>query len=148
MLKLFSGKSQAELLAGTVASMCKERGRGGVIERLDRLRKATDAERKEILHSEAIANVWRRQQAIRLCNDEIVWHVYELCKALYELAEIDRVDLNGATYMEKVRLISKIIPGADSGGIAEGVREYHESRRRWPMEFLKDGSIDAGREVL
>ncbi|ASS66517.1 hypothetical protein [Paenibacillus sp. RUD330] len=118
------------------------------IARLDRLRNAVDSERNRLLRDEAISLVWNRQYAIRSCRGEINWLVYELCKALYELAELDHVDLNGATYMQKVRLISQVIPGADPGGIAEGVREYHESRRRWPMEYLKDGVGHAGREVL
>ncbi|SDJ76903.1 hypothetical protein [Paenibacillus naphthalenovorans] len=67
-----------------------------------------------------------------MCHDqpENVWQVYELCKAVYELAEIDRVDFNGAYLDQKCRFIRDLIPFANLDIVNEGVLEYHESRQR------------------
>ncbi|WP_143014343.1 MULTISPECIES: hypothetical protein [unclassified Paenibacillus] len=68
------------------------------------------------------------------------WHVYELCKAVYELAEIDRVDFNGASLAEKRSFISSLIPKVEDAALREGVHEYHIScqhdgrRMNWIVE--------------
>lgn len=70
------------------------------------------------------------------------WLVYDLCKKVYELAEIDRVNFNGASLPDKVTLIQSIIPFADAEALSEGVTEYHLSRQRlgWSMCYLDKGS--------
>lgn len=66
--------------------------------------------------------------------------IYELCKRVYELAELERVNFNGAEFMEKYKFIMQLVPFADRIAIAEGVSEYHESRinLNWMMQFLSD----------
>lgn len=68
------------------------------------------------------------------------WGVYELCKSVYELAEIDHVDFNGADYLDKMKLIRSIIPFASPEALIDGVMEYHESRMRqnWGMSYLME----------
>lgn len=67
------------------------------------------------------------------------WGVYELCKAVYELAEIDHVDFNGASISEKMSFIRRLVPMVSSDALRYGVEEYHDSRARqgWTMSFLK-----------
>jgi len=68
------------------------------------------------------------------------WGVYELCKEVYLLAEIDRVDFNGASYETKCSFIKMLVPFASPEAISDGVAEYHESRLRegWEMQWMID----------
>ncbi|MNB67210.1 hypothetical protein D3C81_837490 [compost metagenome] len=71
------------------------------------------------------------------------WGIYELCKCIYELAEIDRVDFNGAGVPQKLELIQMIVPFADPQALCGGVLEYHDSRRTqgWGMAYLQEPEI-------
>lgn len=62
--------------------------------------------------------------------------IYELCKSINQLAVLEMVDFNGATYAEKVALIRLIAPFADNEAIAEGVREYQESCAGKTVQYL------------
>jgi hypothetical protein len=68
------------------------------------------------------------------------WSVYELCKSVYKLAELEYVDFNGASLIAKLQLIKKLAPFAETKALSLGVVEYHESRSRqnWQMNHLMD----------
>lgn len=55
------------------------------------------------------------------------WFIYELCKVLNEVAEIDHVDFKAAGYAEKLNLIWYIVPFASHEALSEGVTEYHDT---------------------
>jgi hypothetical protein len=80
----------------------------------------------------------RKKVAANLDNP---WLIYELCKKIYELAEIDRVDFNGATMSEKIKLIRFIVPFARLETLWEGVGEYHDSNDG-KMSFLNEKTHD------
>ncbi|MEK5414478.1 hypothetical protein [Paenibacillus sp. FSL L8-0708] len=66
------------------------------------------------------------------------WGVYALCKAVYELAELDRVDFNRAEFPKLFEFIRALVPQADNPTVLAGVLEYYESRKRWPMAYLQE----------
>lgn len=109
-----------------------------VDEALNFWKKSDDEKRVEYIRL-----VQQRRQLVRERPDNL-WQVYELCKNIYELAELDRVDFNGATLTEKMKLIKTVAPFAKSRSLREGVIEYHESRNRdkWKMNFLTDECQD------
>jgi hypothetical protein len=74
-------------------------------------------------------------------NPNNPWLIYELCKKIYELAGIDRVDFNGATMSEKMKLIRFIVPFARLETLWEGVGEYHDSING-EMLFLSEVTPD------
>lgn len=78
----------------------------------------------------------QRRRELVLDRPDNLWQVYELCKDIYELAELDRVDFNGATLTEKMKFIKAVVPFAKSRSLREGVIEYHMSRKSWRMNFL------------
>lgn len=86
-----------------------------------------------------LGTIQERRYLIRLQPDN-QWGVYELCKAVYELAELDRVNWNAAELPEKLELILDLAPFAEKKAVCEGVMEYHDSRRqqRWEMEYLQE----------
>jgi hypothetical protein len=89
------------------------------------------------LRGDILRNMLRRMTVVK-ADPMNQWQVYELCKCIYSLAELDRVDFNGAGFMEKVRLVHQLAPFADPAAIAQGVLEYHDSRRDWTMDFLRE----------
>jgi hypothetical protein len=94
---------------------------------------------EEEQRSEWLERIHRsRQMIMDRPNNE--WLVYELCKDIYELAEIDRVDFNGASLKDKKELIRIIVRYATIRALNEGVAEYHESRIRnnWKMNYLSE----------
>jgi hypothetical protein len=120
MMNQFNKISQAALLAGNMSVVVQGRLQSKKL-------------RVEILN-----NIKTSQNLIKE-DPENLWRVYSLCKQVYELAELDRVDFNGASYIEKLNLIRQIAPFADPEALSEGVAEYHESRVRenWKMRFLE-----------
>lgn len=90
--------------------------------------------------SEWLERIHKSRQMIKDRPDNL-WLVYELCKDIYELAEIDRVDFNAATLADKSALITLIVPFAELEALQEGVTEYHLSRERenWTMHYLTRG---------
>lgn len=88
--------------------------------------------------SEWLERIHKSRQMIMDRPDNL-WLVYELCKDIYELAEIDRVDFNGSSLMEKMVLIRQIVKFADLEALQEGVTEYHLARnqKNWPMRYLE-----------
>lgn len=66
--------------------------------------------------------------------------VWRLCEAVYELAELDRVNWNAAFLSEKLELILDLIPFAKTKAVCEGVMNYHDSHRRqeWEMDYLQE----------
>ncbi|MEC0171149.1 hypothetical protein [Paenibacillus graminis] len=98
------------------------------------MRMGTDQRR---LH--CLAVIQERRFLIRQQPDN-EWGVYELCKAVYELAELDRVNFNAAGLPEKMALILELIPFAENKAICAGVLEYHDSRlvQGWEMAYLQE----------
>jgi hypothetical protein len=86
-----------------------------------------------------LAGIQERRFLIRQQPDN-QWGVYELCKAVYELAELDRVNFNAAGLPEKLELILELIPFAENKAVCEGVMEYHDSRLQqgWEMAYLQE----------
>lgn len=70
------------------------------------------------------------------------WSVYELCKAVNELAEIDQVDFNGSSIGEKIVFIRQLVPCVTSSALRYGVEEYHDSRAfpGWATDYTEDDS--------
>jgi hypothetical protein len=99
----------------------------------------TDAEHR----NQKLKRIQKSRQMI-LEEPENLWLVYELCKDIYELAEVDHVDFNGAQSSAKISLIYKVVPFADPDALNEGVMEYHISRERenWTMHYLTEGVIE------
>jgi hypothetical protein len=137
MINQFHKTSQLELMGHNLPN---PRTRGGVQCMTDLMDdfivslNMTEEQRR----TECIREIQEKRQSTRE-DPKNLWRVYELCKQVYELAELDRVDFNGASYIEKLNLISQIVPFADPEALAEGVVEYHESRIRenWKMRFLE-----------
>lgn len=85
-----------------------------------------------------------QERRFRICqNPHHEWGVYELCKAVYELAEIDHVDFNGASVEEKIVFIRQLVPYVSSNALSYGVEEYHDSRARqgWTMNYLNEADV-------
>lgn len=74
--------------------------------------------------------------------------IYELCKRVYEVAEIERVDFNGAPLADKIQLIQQLVPFAHAAALSSGVFEYHQSRKSWPMNYMVDSEDELRRESL
>ncbi|MEK5415862.1 hypothetical protein [Paenibacillus sp. FSL L8-0708] len=85
----------------------------------------------------ALARVQERRYLIRKYSSN-EWGVYELCKAVYEVAELDRVDFNRAEFPKLFEFIRALVPQADNSTVLAGVLEYYESRKRWPMAYLQE----------
>lgn len=92
--------------------------------------------------TDKLKRIYKSRQLILECPDNL-WLVYELCKDIYELAEIDRVDFNGSSLSEKTVLVTMIVPFAKLEALQEGVIEYHLSRERenWTMHYLKSEGV-------
>lgn len=105
---------------------------------------------KDEVREELLSRIQTRRHLINE-SPRNEWGIYELCKDIYELAELDRVDLNGSTFIEKLNFIRSIIPFAEIEPLVEGVTEYNDSRigEDWKMNFLKEGTkYDDGAAVL
>lgn len=98
------------------------------------IRMNTDQRRLHFLNE---IQEWRYQVRQRPYHQ---WSVYALCKAVYELAELDRVNWNAAFLSEKLELILDLIPFAEKKAVCEGVMEYHDSRLQqgWEMAYLQE----------
>lgn len=109
-----------------------------IAEILDRLMRP--AEKKIETSRKAALYLINQRRKLVTASPGNQWHVYELCKQIYELAEIDRVNFNGATYEEKLCLIKLLVPSCEPKVLELGVREYHNSRiqNRWGMHYLQD----------
>ncbi|MDN4069244.1 hypothetical protein QYF50_15435 [Paenibacillus vini] len=57
-------------------------------------------------------------------------NIYELCKAVSKLSEIDGVDFVGSSIGEKIRFIRQLAPNTSSQALVYGVEEYHDSQVR------------------
>lgn len=140
MLKLFHPVSQGVMLqsapvkdpghlAGTMRHISQ------VTADLDRYIRMSPEQKR--LHRLKVIQSWRfliRQQPDNHRG------VYRLCEAVYELAELDRVNWNAAELPEKLELILDLVPFVEKKAVCEGVMEYHDSRRQqmWEMEYLQE----------
>ncbi|PNQ78893.1 hypothetical protein [Paenibacillus sp. F4] len=109
------------------------------------LRVATTSQGQDHRRGKALKHIETRRRLVYNRPDN-EWGVYELCKAVYELAEIDQVDFNGADLIEKMMLLRKLVPFVSSSALQIGVTEYHDSRNRqgWGMDFLKCEGMNYG----
>lgn len=148
MLNLFHQRSQEVLVKPVVSIQLPQRDMRSFADcsqGVDRWAKsmiaATTSQREELLRDKALANISERRRLV-YDRPHHEWGVYELCKAVYELSEIDQVDFNGVSKEEKIVFIRQLVPCVTSSALQYGVEEYHDSRAfpRWPMDYTKDHS--------
>ncbi|QWU15697.1 hypothetical protein SAMN04487895_12745 [Paenibacillus sophorae] len=134
MLNLFHPHSQKRLLEPVNPAPVQERG----LRKIGEIRNDVDAWVRDlkakpavqwagIQRNRALNEIAARRKLVRIKPHD-KWAVYELCKAVYELAEIDRVNFNGASYWDMIQFIRVVIPFASPWGM-NGVWEYYHSRR-------------------
>lgn len=111
---------------------------------MEHLNRSDDEKRAELLK-----RIHQSRELVKETPDNL-WFVYELCKDIYDLAELDRVDFNGASYVEKLNLIRLIVPFAGTEEVQEGVAEYHESRKQnsWTMHYLREEQFNDDRSTV
>lgn len=112
------------------------------------LRVATTSQGQDHRRGKALKHIETRRRLVYNRPDN-EWGIYELCKAVYELAEIDQVDFNGADLIDKMLLLRKLAPFVSSSALQTGVSEYHNSRNRqgWGMDYLKCEASAYGRST-
>lgn len=75
---------------------------------------------------EAIKEYQRFRNELKDRPDDY-WRVYDLCKRIDEIAEIEKVPFAKASLTEKIATVSKLIKFVEPEVLIEGVVEYHES---------------------
>jgi uncharacterized Fe-S cluster-containing protein len=97
-----------------------------VKERFELLMRMSEKEKKEYLLQEAIDD-YRSHKRVLKDNPNNSWHVYEVCKKINAIAELEEIDFKGASLQKKVYMFIDLLPFVNPHVVVEGVTEFHES---------------------